>query len=86
MKDTLITARRKKIEIFSWLICFVIANLFNLYAIIVYKTSYVELLTSIFYLIIFYCVLYVVWVLIRVAYYGIRRLFRRNRKNVQFKR
>lgn len=82
MKDTLITARRKRIEIVSWLICFIIANLFNLYAIIAYKTSYAELLTSIFYVIIFSCVLYAVWVLIRVLFYGTRILFRRNRKNV----
>ena len=34
MKDTLITARRKKIELRTWLICFVIANACNLYAIL----------------------------------------------------
>lgn len=82
MKDTLITARRKKIEIISWLVCFLIANLFNLYAIFAYKTSYAELLTSIFYVIIFSCVLYVAWVFLRLLIYGVRELFRRNRKHV----
>ena len=52
MKDTLITARRKKIELRTWLICFVIANACNLYAIIVYKTSFTELLTVFF---MYYC-------------------------------
>lgn len=74
MKDTLITARRKRKELFSWLICFIIANLLNLYAIITYKTSYMELLTSIFYVIIFSCVLYIVWAFLRILCYGIKLL------------
>ena len=74
MKDTLITARRKRKELFSWLICFVIANLLNLYAIITYKTSYSELLTSIFYVIIFSCILYIVWVCLRILCHGIKLL------------
>lgn len=40
MKDTLITAHRKKVELLTWLVCFVMANLLNLYAIIAYKTSF----------------------------------------------
>lgn len=57
MKDTLITARRKKNELFTWLICFAIANLLNLYAIIAYKTSFQELLTSFLCHYIFVCAL-----------------------------
>ncbi len=74
MKDTLITARRKRNELFSWLVCFVIANLLNLYAIVTYKTSYVELFTSIFYVIIFSCILYMIWAFLRIFYYGIKKL------------
>ena len=48
MKDTLITAHRKKVELLTWLVCFVMANLLNLYAIIAYKTSFLEVLTSFF--------------------------------------
>lgn len=38
MKNTVITARRKKIELLTLLACFIIGNLANLYAIISYKT------------------------------------------------
>ena len=46
MKDTLITAHRKKVELLTWFVCFVMAYLLNLYAIIAYKTSFLEVLTS----------------------------------------
>ena len=36
MKDTIVTARRKKIELITLLICFVVSNLIHLYAIIAY--------------------------------------------------
>ena len=58
MKDTVLTARRKKIEIITLLVCFVLANLVNLYAIIAYNRSMMEMITSIFYIIIFAFVLY----------------------------
>ena len=57
MKDTVLTARRKKIEIITLLVCFVLANLVNLYAIIAYNRSMMEMITSIFYIIIFAFVL-----------------------------
>ena len=47
MKDTVLTARRKKIEIITLLVCFVLANLVNLYAIITYHRSMMEMITSI---------------------------------------
>ncbi len=75
MKDTLITARRKKIELLTLLACFVIANLVNLYAIISYKTPFSEMLTSIFYVLAFSCVLYVFWTILRILFYWMRSLF-----------
>ena len=53
MKDTVLTARRKKKEIITLLVCFVLSNLMNLYAIITYHRSMMEMITSIFYIIIF---------------------------------
>ena len=53
MKDTLITARRKKTELLTLLVCFVIGNLANLYAIVSYETPFSEMLTSIFYVLVF---------------------------------
>ena len=81
MKDTLITAHRKKVELLNWLVCFVMANLLNLYAIIAYKTSFLEVLTSFFYVIIFSCVLYVIWSVLRLVIYGVRTflVFLKNR-------
>ena len=40
MKDTIITTRRKRIELWTLLTCFLIGNLANLYAIISYKTPF----------------------------------------------
>lgn len=70
MKDTVLTARRKKIEIITLLVCFVLANLVNLYAIITYHRSMMEMITSIFYIIIFAFVLYAAWTLLRFLFLG----------------
>ncbi|MDD3036264.1 hypothetical protein [Bacteroides sp.] len=75
MKDTTLTARRKKIELVTLLICFIIANLANLYAIIAYHTHFSEMITAIFYIIIFTFVLYTFWTVIRIFLYGIKTLF-----------
>ncbi len=39
MKDTIVTARRKKIELITLLVCFVVSNLLHLYAIIAYQEN-----------------------------------------------
>lgn len=75
MKNTIITARRKKIELFTLLVCFIIGNLANLQAIISYKAPLAEMLTSIFYVLAFSCVLYVFWTVLRLLFYGVRNLF-----------
>lgn len=80
MKSTVITARRKKIELLTMLACFVVANLGNLYAIISYDTPFSEMLTSIFYVLAFSCVLYAFWTLLRVLFYGVRCLFLKKEK------
>ena len=83
MKDTLITARRKKTELLTLLVCFVIGNLANLYAIVSYETPFSEMLTSIFYVLEFSCVLYVFWTILRILFYGIRSLFLKKRHGVE---
>lgn len=82
MKNTVITARRKKIELLTLLICFVIGNLANLYAIISYDTPFSEMLTSFFYVLAFSCVLYAFWTVLRILFYGIRSLFLKRRNEV----
>ena len=71
MKNTVITARRKKIELLTLLACFIIGNLANLYAIISYETPFSEMLTSFFYVLAFSGVLYVFWTILRILFYGI---------------
>ena len=79
MKNTVITARRKKIELLTLLACFIIGNLANLYAIISYETPFSEMLTSFFYVLAFSGVLYVFWTILRILFYGIRSLFLKQR-------
>lgn len=79
MKNTVITARRKKIELLTLLACFIIGNLANLYAIISYETPFSEILTSFFYVLAFSGVLYVFWTILRILFYGIRSLFLKKR-------
>jgi len=68
MRDTVITSRRKKIEIATLIFCFIIANLVNWYAINRFKTSYKELFTSLGYVIILTLVLYLLWTVIRLIF------------------
>lgn len=73
MKDTIITARRKKIEIATLIICFIIADLVNWYAIAHYKTSYRELFTSLGYVVVLTLALYLLWTVIRLIFHAVRR-------------
>ncbi len=75
MKDTLITARRKKHELITWAVCFLAANLVNLYAILTYPgTSWVELITSLGYVTAASVALYAAWTALRLLFYGIRNV------------
>jgi len=77
MKDIVITARRRKTELYTFLVCFILANLANLYSIITYRTSYVELITSIGYVTVAAVILYAIWTFLRIVYYGLVSLFRK---------
>lgn len=77
MKDIIITSKRKKTEVITLAICFVIANAINLYAIATYKeTSYWELLSSLGYVLIVSGVLYLLWSIVRILFYGIKRVLK----------
>lgn len=75
MKDSIITARRKKTELITLLACFVIANVVNLCAIIAYGTQFKELFTQLGYIALFSLALYALWSVIRIIFYLIKRLF-----------
>lgn len=80
MKDTILTARRKKIELITLLVCFILANLLNLYSIITYHTPMKEMATSICYVAIFSAALYIFWALLRILFYGIKALLTHSNK------
>lgn len=76
MKDFVVTARRQKTEICSLVVCFIIAFLLNVYAIIAYDGKWSELYSTIFYLLIFTVALYVAWTVIRLVIFGIIALYK----------
>jgi len=75
MKEIIISRARSKTEIITLFICFILACLTNLGAIIFYKSPAIELITSLGYVIVFALVLYILWTLIRLIVYAIKRLF-----------
>ena len=74
MKDSIITAQRKRTELITLLVCFLIANVVNLCAIVAYSTRLVELVTQIGYVVLFSIALYLCWSVLRLIYYGIRKV------------
>ncbi len=74
MKDSIITARRKKTELITLLVCFVVANIVNLVSIIVYNTRFIELFTQLGYVTLFAIALYIAWSIIRIVVYYIRKI------------
>ena len=73
MKDTLITARRKRQEILCFGICFAAAVLVNLGAIIFFRTPWYELFTQIGYTLLIAIVFYFVAVLFRLVIHLFRK-------------
>lgn len=75
MKNTVITAKRKKRESMTFFICFLLANLANLYAIVTYQnTSFSEMFTSLGYVTVVTFAIYLIWSIIRIIFCGIKRL------------
>lgn len=73
MKDTLITARRKRQESLCFGICFAAAVLINLGAILYFGTPWYELFTQIGYTLVIAVVLYFVTVLVRLVIHWFRK-------------
>lgn len=76
MKDLTITAKRQKRELAYLLAAFMLANAFNVAAIITYASPATELVTSIFYVLTLTVVLYMAWTLARLMVWGIKKLFK----------
>lgn len=68
MKDTVITAKRKRTEIVSVSVCFALAVLINIGSIIYFKTPFYEVFTQIGYTLVITLVIYLVWIIIRLIF------------------
>lgn len=66
MKDTLITAQRKKKELATALVCLALSFLLNIVCIIVYKTPFREVFTQLGYVVAIAVGLYVLWTAVRL--------------------
>lgn len=67
MKNVVIKASQIRVEIMTWIVCFFISFLSNVGAIIYYKSPWLELLSSLHYVLFFSLFLYVVWSFVRIA-------------------
>ena len=75
MKDTLITAHRKLVELKTAGVCLLLAVLLNIGCIIYYHTPFYEVFTQIGYTVVIALGFYVIWTAIRL----IARLFRKKK-------
>jgi len=72
MNDITITPRRILRELITFLVCFVVGFLVNLAAIIIYKSNFSELFSSLHYVLIFSIVIYLIWSLMRLLFSPIK--------------
>lgn len=77
MKDIIITSERIKKELRVILLCFAIAFMVNVGAIIAFKTPWYEMFTQIGYVIVITLLLYLVVLIIRLIWHAIKRLLRK---------
>lgn len=80
MKDTVITAARKRTELIWLAVCFVAAMVVNAYAIASYGAPWTEFFTSIGYVVVFAVVLYVATAILRYVVCLVLRIARKRKK------
>ena len=73
MKDTLITAKRKKTELLTALACLGIAFLINVVCILWFHTPFYEVFTQIGYVFVIALGLYLIWTAIRLIAWLFRK-------------
>ena len=73
MKDTIFTARRKRIELVTFLACFLAAFLLNVGCILFYKTPFSEVFSQLGYVTVIAVALYLIWTGIRLIVWLFRR-------------
>jgi hypothetical protein len=73
MKDTLITAHRKLVELKTAGVCLLLAVLLNIGCIIYYRTPFYEVFTQIGYTVVIALGFYVIWTAIRLIVWLFRK-------------
>ena len=73
MKDTLITAHRKLVELKTAGVCLLLAVLLNIGCIIYYHTPFYEVFTQIGYTVVIALGFYVIWTAIRLVLWLFRK-------------
>ena len=81
MKDIIITRKRQLRELLILFLCFIIACLLNLYAILTYGGKVSELFTSLGYVLVFTLALYAALAACRVMFAILRRLIKNKNKD-----
>jgi hypothetical protein len=76
MKDTVISANRKKTELIIFAGCLLLAILLNVYAIVSYNTQWKELYSTWYVMILLSLVFYFLILVLRLIGAGIVKLFR----------
>ena len=74
MKDTIITAKRKRCELWILLACFAVANVINWCAIIKFERPWWEMFTQVGYMVVTTLILYALILVLRVAWRLMRYL------------
>lgn len=77
MREIVITSKRVKRELYILLICFATAFILNIIAIIIYRTSWVEVFSQLGYVVVITFILYVLVTFIRFVIYLAKQLFRK---------
>jgi len=78
MKDIVFTQKRQKTELIILLVCFLLAIATNVVSIIVYKTDWKELYTQWLWTLILTAVLYIVFLILRLIFFGILKIFKKH--------
>jgi len=73
MKDLIISSKRIKKELIGFLACFFIGFVVNVAAVFYYKTTSIEIISSLPYIFIFASILYGIWSFLRVIVLLINR-------------
>lgn len=76
MKDTIITAARKRREILILIFSFIFAFLLNVFAVIKYKNPVSELITQLHVVLLISLVLYAVLLFLRLLWWALAKLYK----------